>query len=301
MEPIEFEVTLTDEVFVARAGLPLVGQLLSRTQLHERIDGLKVAGAANPTIGHGDVALSMTGLLCLGRPDYAAIEAEQPMELLPLSLGLRGLPSEETLRQRLDQIGASCLDETMAIVQDESAALVGAWAGPLTPCWEHGRDEALRRWVALDIDVAPFDNGDTKKQGVSRTYKGVDGYAPIFAYLGEAGYLVNAALREGSQHSQKDAVGFIARSLDLARSVVESTDNGGEHHLQALWLLGEVRQIIEHDNPFPVLIHCLPQAQRRHPLPFPWLQRAVRVRPCPLVHLLKAVGFPLRPGGMRAR
>jgi len=224
MEPIEFEVTLTDEVFVARAGLPLVGQLLSRTRLHERIDGLTVAGSANPTIGHGDVALSMAGLLSLGRPDYAAIEAEQPMELLPLSLGLKGLPSEETLRQRLDHMGASCLDETMAIVQDESAALVGAWAGPLTPCWEHGRDDGLRRWVALDIDVSPFDNGDTTKQGVSRTYKGVDGYAPIFAYLGEAGYLVNAALREGSQHSQKDAVGFIARSLDLARSVVESTE-----------------------------------------------------------------------------
>ena len=51
MEPIEFEVTLTDEVFVARAGLPLAGQLLSRTQLHERLDRLKVADAANPTIG----------------------------------------------------------------------------------------------------------------------------------------------------------------------------------------------------------------------------------------------------------
>jgi hypothetical protein len=129
MEPIEFEVTLTDEVFVSRAGLPLAGQLLSRTQLHERLDGLKVAGAANPTIGHGDVAMSMTGLLCLGRPDYAAIEAEQPMALLPLSLGLGGLPSEQTLRQRLDHMGASCLNEVMTIVQDESAALVGAWAG----------------------------------------------------------------------------------------------------------------------------------------------------------------------------
>jgi hypothetical protein len=223
MEPIEFEVTLTDEVFVSRAGLPLVGQLLSRTRLHERLERLKVAGAATPTIGHGDVALSMAGLLCLGRPDFAAIEAEASMSLLPLSLGLKGLPSEETLRQRLDRIGASSLTEAMTIVQDESAALVGAWAGPLKACREHDRGARRRRWVALDIDVSPFDNGDTKKQGVSRTYKGVDGYAPIFAYLGEAGYLVNAELRAGSQHSQKDAAGFIARSLDLARSVVEAT------------------------------------------------------------------------------
>jgi hypothetical protein len=224
MEPIRFEVTLTDEVFAARAGLPLVGQLLSRTQLHERINGLQVAGSANPTISHGDVALSMTGLLCLGRPDYAAIEAEEPMELLALGLGLNDLPSEETLRQRLDRLGASCPDETMSILQEESAALVGAWAGRLMPCREHGRGKALRRWVALDIDVSPFDNSQTCKQGVSRTYKGVDGYAPIFAYLSEEGYLVNVALREGSQHSQKDAVAFIARSLDLARSIMEATE-----------------------------------------------------------------------------
>jgi len=39
----------------------------------------------------------------------------------------------------------------------------------------------------LDIDVTPFDNSGTKKEGVSRTYKGMDGYAPIFAYLGEEG------------------------------------------------------------------------------------------------------------------
>jgi len=33
--------------------------------------------------------------------------------------------------------------------------------------------------VALDIDVSPFDNSMTKKEGVSRTYMGIDGYAPI--------------------------------------------------------------------------------------------------------------------------
>jgi RNA-directed DNA polymerase len=44
---------------------------------------------------------------------------------------------------------------------------------------------------------------------VSRTYKGVDGYAPIFSYLGTEGYLVNAELREGKQHSQKDTPAFL--------------------------------------------------------------------------------------------
>ena len=220
MEPIKFEITFTDEVLVPRAGLALVGRLLSRTDLHERFDALAVAGAAHPIIGHGDVALSMAGLLCLARPDYTAIEEEEPMELLQLGWGLEALPSEETLRQRLDQIGASCLGESLTAVREESAALVGAWAPALTPCWRHGTGASARRWVALDIDVSPFDNSDTKKQGVSRTYKGVDGYAPIFAYLGAEGYLVNAELREGSQHSQKGATAFIDQSIDSAQSIV---------------------------------------------------------------------------------
>jgi hypothetical protein len=33
--------------------------------------------------------------------------------------------------------------------------------------------------VALDIDVFPMDNSRTRKEEVSRTYKGHDGYAHI--------------------------------------------------------------------------------------------------------------------------
>ena len=50
-------------------------------------------------------------------------------------------------------------------------------------------------YVPVDIDVTPFDNSKTRKEGVSRTYKGYDGYAPIMAYIGTEGYLVNAQLR----------------------------------------------------------------------------------------------------------
>ena len=45
--------------------------------------------------------------------------------------------------------------------------------------------------VPLDLDVTPFDNSKTMKEGVSRTYKGFDGYAPMMAYLGAEGYMVN--------------------------------------------------------------------------------------------------------------
>jgi len=221
MEPVRFEITLTDEVFASRGGLALVGRLISRTDLRRRLDALTVAGVTQPTISHGDVALAMLGLLCLARPDYAAIEDEEPAELLEFGLGLGALPSEETLRQRLDQMGASCLDEALTILRECSSALIASSAPALTCCFEHGEGSRKRRWVALDIDVSPFDNSNTNKQGVSRTYKGCDGYAPIFAYLGEEGYLVNVELREGSQHSQKGAPAFIRQTIQTARSIVE--------------------------------------------------------------------------------
>ena len=57
--------------------------------------------------------------------------------------------------------------------------------------------------VPVDIDVTPCDNSKTNKEGVSRTYKGFDGHAPIMAYIDDEGFLVNTELREGKQHSQK--------------------------------------------------------------------------------------------------
>jgi len=51
----------------------------------------------------------------------------------------------------------------------------------------------------VDIDVTPMDNSKTSKQCVSRTYKGFEGYAPMMAYIGTAGYAVNFELHEGKQ------------------------------------------------------------------------------------------------------
>ena len=122
---------------------------------------------------------------------------------------MRQIPSEPTLRQRLDAMG----DAGGAILREESALLVRRH-GALTPC--HGR------WVALDVDVSPLDNSGTKKEGVSWTYKKVDGYAPIFAYLGEEGYLVHCQLREGKQHGQDGVPQFLDEALGYAERITEA-------------------------------------------------------------------------------
>ena len=50
-------------------------------------------------------------------------------------------------------------------------------------------------FVSVDIDVTPMDNSNSNKEGVSRTYKGFDGYAPMMAYIGTEGYAINFELR----------------------------------------------------------------------------------------------------------
>ena len=70
-------------------------------------------------------------------------------------------------------------------------------------------------YIPLDIDVSPLDNSGSSKEEVSWTYKNHDGYAPIFAYLGTHGYMLNCELRPGSQHSNKNALEFIHQTLDM--------------------------------------------------------------------------------------
>ena len=49
----------------------------------------------------------------------------------------------------------------------------------------------------------------------------MDGYAPIFAYLGEEGYLIDCELRPGDQHCQSGTQEFLGRAIKLARKATE--------------------------------------------------------------------------------
>lgn len=194
-----------DEHLASHSGLGLAGALVDRTRLKKRLNALPLPGVKQPDISHFDNAAAMVGLLCMGKPDFDAIEPLRDEPFFPMSLGLEATPSAPTLRQRIE-MAAGAFDP---VVVEESARLLRTAGARLTPC--HGN------LVALDVDVSPFDNSHTKKQGVSYTYKGFEGYAPIFAYLGNEGYMIDAELREGSQHCQNGTEAFVAETFRLAR------------------------------------------------------------------------------------
>ena len=201
----------TIDRLASHSGIVHVGTLLEKTDLKSRLDNFDGVHFEQRQFSHSDVLFSMIGLLSIAKPDYDAIELFRPKaEFFNLALGLSGCPSAVTLRQRIDLLGHS----VEPILTEESAKLVKTMAPALTPI-----ETGCGPFVPLDIDVSPFDNSKTRKEGVSRTYKGCDGYAPIFAYLGAEGYLVNLQLRNGSQHCQNGTPDFIAQTIRYVRQI----------------------------------------------------------------------------------
>ena len=180
------------------------------TRLKARLSQIRLQSCLEPEISHSDVACSMIGLLCLGKPDFAAIEPFRQDPFFVQSLGLATCPSSAILRQRLDMVG-SAFDR---IIQEESAELLRQRAPKLAPI-----PTSAGKFVPVDVDVSPFDNSRTQKEGVSRTYKGYDGYAPMFAYLGQEGYQIHVELREGKQHCQAGTPEFLDEALGYARRI----------------------------------------------------------------------------------
>ena len=213
---MRFEIGESDEVITTHAGLSLVGELLAKTQLQQRLNAVQLPGHVAPQVSHAEVAFSYIGLLCQGKSDFDHIEPCRRDEFYRLALRLGEVPSSPTLRQRLDHAASGA--DWPTILREESADLLHRMHATISPVtWRlDGREHS---YVPLDIDVSLFDNSETKKEGIAYTYKGFFGYAPIFGYLGLEGYAVGGELRDGSVHSQNGAVGFIRQCVGSARRI----------------------------------------------------------------------------------
>jgi len=193
------------EFYTSHSGLALIGLCLNRfTSITE---SLAAAIPLRHGISHSDLIKSYVGQLCQGKSDFEAVENVRTDRFFKEALGIDQVPSASRLRQRLDEDASELLPWMYQVVVE---FLVRAKV-PVSAL-ENG-------YVALDIDVFPMDNSGTRKEGVSRTYKGVDGYAPIGAYLGEEGWCIGCELREGKQHCQNEFLYTLERVLPNARKL----------------------------------------------------------------------------------
>lgn len=193
------------ELYTSHSGLSLIGLLLNEhTTLVSRASQ-SVPG--NPSVSNDDVLKSYIGLLAVGKSDFEAVSGVRHDEWFKSSLGIGKVPSTETLRQRLDRFAPAFEKAT----GDSLSELLKNTDAPITTI--------VSGHMPLDIDVFTMDNSNTKKEGVSYTYQGYCGYAPIAAYLGIEGWCLGIELRQGSQHSQTDFIPFLDRSIERAKEV----------------------------------------------------------------------------------
>ena len=72
-KPTKFIITETDEFLTSQGGLALIGMLAQRSGLRDRVSYI-VREKKNGSISTADALLTMTGLLCLAKPDFDAVE-----------------------------------------------------------------------------------------------------------------------------------------------------------------------------------------------------------------------------------
>ena len=206
MEEKPFKIVFGKERLITPSGLALVGALLKKTGLGRRLN--RVGKPKEYKHENANCVIGYLGLLCQGKTGYEDMrEMQEDPSFYSQALRINTIPSAETVRQRLDYLGFELAAKDL-LMEENAALLVNSGLRPTRTPEGH---------VALDVDVSVHDNSQTKKEGVERTYMGIDGYAPIYAYVGEEGYLCNVELREGSQHCQSGTVEFLEDTLRYAR------------------------------------------------------------------------------------
>lgn len=222
-----FKLEKSDKEITSNAGMALVGAAINKhTSLAMTIDAVLPKRHGTPT---SDIVKTSIGLLAQAKSDFQAINNVRGDEFFHQALELKkDIPTEATIRTRYEKEAG----KIAPIVNQASVDFLLSTNAPVSTL--------STGHVPLDIDVTPHDNSDSKKEGVSRTYKGNDGYAPIACYLGVEGWGVGYELRPGSQHSQCDFIPTLERTLAAVHPIMQ------EQPLKAQMLL--IRLDSAHDS-----------------------------------------------------
>ena len=205
---INFKLTQSSEKINSLGGLPLIGRLLKKSGL---LDFQIKSKCRKSRISDSDILVGYSGLLAQGKTEYEEISAFRDNAFFKDSLGLTRVPSAESLRQRLDEMGRFDFIKsklsvfTNIFLKEVTPSTIKILSGEYTP---------------LDIDGTPFDNSGSKKENVSRTYKGCDGFLAMNSFLGNEGYMVHNDLYPGSQHCQKGFPAFLRRSIKNTNDII---------------------------------------------------------------------------------
>ena len=121
-------VEFIDERIIPAGGLAVVGALLGKSDFAKKLNRMDITkNRSQHQIKNGDIILTYIGMLCMGKPYFEAVhEMDDDKAFYQAALGItRSIPSEETLRQRMDEkLGLIAYNILRMIGQ----GTIGGWA-----------------------------------------------------------------------------------------------------------------------------------------------------------------------------
>lgn len=249
------KIQTTTETIESKGGLILAGKIAIKAGIG-KIQSRLVRNA-------GAVIAILFGIMVEGKKDFESTGEKRGSIFFQKTLGLPYVFAKETVRLYLDKMSSNA-DEVIKQLRESAAKIINK--APLHGLWINGT-----RYLPVDIDTTAMDNSKTKKEGVSRTYQGYDGYHPIMAYIGKEGYMLDSELRPGSQHCQKGTAMFIEgvlgqiKRIKAGGRILFRMDSGNDSFdtLKVIATLGKTN-------------YCIIKRNKRKENDEKWLKRAKR-------------------------
>jgi hypothetical protein len=184
-------------------GLVLAGKITQKIGL--------TAGSSTVLACAGTIILTLYALLVQENSAFEHASVLRENRFFLKSLGLTTTYAKETIRLYLEKLIA---DKEAVLNQ-----LRGCVVPLMLKAKVHGIMDRGRCYIPVDIDPSPMDNSGCHKEGVSYTYKGFEGYHPIFAYYGRDGYMIDWEVWPWSRHCRKGTVDFIRGMVERYEKV----------------------------------------------------------------------------------
>ena len=165
MKRFHLELSKT-EIYTAQAGLALVGQAVNKFT-----DLVKQARSVPKRHGIPNIELfrTFTGLLCLGKSDFEAVENARHDPFFRAALGIKQMPSSARLRQRFDEDATALIPLLEAasvtfLSRSEAPGRVSHPANrPRVPC-----HDVIVRQQAQPFGFSVSDENSIKRVAVNR-------------------------------------------------------------------------------------------------------------------------------------
>lgn len=150
-----FELKKGREELKSTDGNYICGQMISAEALEQIPENFQPR--RKDAISDRSVLMTMIGMLCNSRTDFNDVNLYQGDTIFAHSFYINQLPSEASLRQRLDELPEQCSHSALRgfnqmLLKERTFGTVKAGHLNLVP---------------VDIDVSPMDNSGSGKQGVS--------------------------------------------------------------------------------------------------------------------------------------